>query len=55
LSADLDGLTFYVPDPAATYVKIDGEKVTGLKRNPPDHTGRPSVSLAWPLLKFPEI
>ena len=52
---DLDGLTFYVPDPAATYVKIDGEKVTGLKRNPPDHTGRPSVSLAWPLLKFPEI
>jgi len=55
LSADLDGLTFYVPDPEATYVKIDGERVTGLKRNPPDHTGRPSVSLAWPLLKFPEI
>jgi hypothetical protein len=52
---DLDGLTFYVPEPKATYMTIDGEKVVDLKLNAPDHTGRPSVSLAWPALEFPKI
>ena len=53
--ADLCGLTFYVPDPKATCMTIDGKEVTDLKRNGPDHTGRPSVSLAWPMLEFPKI
>jgi hypothetical protein len=53
--SDLNGLTFYVPDPKATYVTIDGQEVTDVKRNAPDHTGRPSVSLTWPALEFPKI
>jgi len=52
--ADLCGLTFYVPDTKATCMTIDGQEVTDLKRNGPDYTGRLSVSLAWPLLTFPQ-
>jgi hypothetical protein len=52
--ADLCGLTFYVPDTKATCMTIDGQEVTDLKRNGPDYTGRLSVSLAWPLLAFPQ-
>ena len=54
-AADLNGLTFYVPDPKATSMTIDGQGVMDLERNAPDHTGRPSVSLAWPVLEFPKI
>lgn len=53
--ADLSGLTFYVPDPKATCMRIDGQEVSDLKRNAPDHTGRPSVSLPWTRLQFPDI
>jgi hypothetical protein len=51
--SDLDGLTIYVPDPARTLVTVNGAPVKGLRRNPPDHTGRPSVSLPWRPLEFP--
>jgi len=53
--ADLSGLTFYVPDPRAASVAIDGREVGSLRANPADHTGRPSVSLPWPSLEFPRI
>jgi len=53
--ADLSGLTFYVPEPGATSVLVDGQEITTLQRNVPDHTGRPSVSLGWPRLEFPRI
>jgi hypothetical protein len=53
--ADLNGLTFYVPDAKATCMTVDGQEVTHLKRNAPDHTSRPSVSMAWPVLEFPKI
>ncbi len=53
--ADLSGLTFYVSDPKTAYMTINGREVTDLKRNGPDHTGRPSISLAWPMLEFPKI
>lgn len=53
--ADLSGLTFYVPDTQTTCIKINGWEVRNLRANPPDHTGRPSVSLPWPLLEFPRI
>ena len=53
--ADLNGLTFYVPEPRASSVIVDGQEVATLRRNAPDHTGRPSVSLDWPLLEFPQI
>jgi hypothetical protein len=48
----LDGLTFYVSDPARARVVASGRELA-LVRNPPDHTGRPSVSLPWPRLEFP--
>ncbi|HUU17724.1 MAG TPA: hypothetical protein VMW72_11280 [Sedimentisphaerales bacterium] len=54
-ASDLSGLTLYVPAPEATSVAINGQQVTDLKLNPPDHTGRPSVSLAWPALEYPKI
>jgi len=54
-AADLSGLTFYVPNSKATCITIDGQEVADLKRNAPDHTGRPSVSLTWPFLEFPRI
>lgn len=53
--ADLSGLTFYVPDPEITSVTLNGREVPGLNRNTPDHTGRASVSIDWPLLEFPKL
>jgi hypothetical protein len=53
--ADLNGLTFYVPEPGATSMVVDGREVATLRCNAPDHTGRPSVSLDWPLLEFPRL
>jgi hypothetical protein len=50
---DLEGLTFYVRDASHTTVAVDGAEVEGLRRNPPDHTGRPSVSLPRTRLEFP--
>lgn len=52
---DLDGLTFYVPETGRVHMTIDGQEVTDLKYNAPDHTGRSSVSLPWPPLQFPGI
>lgn len=54
-NADLDGLTFYVLEPEKTRLTINRQKITGLKCNDTDHTGRPSVSLPWPSLEFPKI
>jgi hypothetical protein len=52
-ASDLDGLTFYVSDPQAARVRIDGREVHDLRRNGPDHTGRRSVSL--PTLECPRL
>jgi hypothetical protein len=54
-AASLDGLTLYVADPDRTRLRVGGREVTGLVRNPPDHTGRPSVSVPWPRLEFPDV
>jgi hypothetical protein len=50
---DLDGLTVYVPDPGRTRLVVNGWERADARRNPPDHTGRGSVSLPWPRLEFP--
>jgi hypothetical protein len=42
---DLHGQTVYVTDPAKTHIFLDGTELTALQRNPPDHTGRPSVTI----------
>ena len=54
-SMDLCGLTFYVPTPEKTRITVDGCEIANLVHNAPDHTGQPSVSLAWPMLEFPKI
>jgi hypothetical protein len=48
-------LSFYVPEPERTRVRVNGREVVGLRRNGPDHTGRPSVSIPWAPLEFPEL
>jgi len=54
-ATDLSGLTFYVPDSTTISMTIDGQEARNLRVNPSDHTGRPSVSLPWPLLDFPKM
>lgn len=51
--APLDGLTIYVDRPERTRVRVDGRDCARLRINPPDHTGRPSVSIPWTRLEFP--
>ena len=43
--AQLYGLTFYVDDPSRAKVRLDGQPVRALARNPADETGRPSVTI----------
>jgi hypothetical protein len=50
---DFEGLTLYVPGGRRARVFLDDREVAGLRRNPPDHTGRESVSLEWRRLEFP--
>ncbi len=52
---DLSGLTFYTPDPARTRIYWKGQEVTSTTRNPPDETGKPSVSIIWLPLDFPPL
>jgi hypothetical protein len=54
-AADLSGLTFYVPDSRAVRLTVNGQQIPDLRHNVPDHTGRPSVSLPWRMLEFPEL
>jgi hypothetical protein len=42
----LFGQTFYVDDARSARVLLDGEPIHDLLRNPPDETGRPSVTVA---------
>ena len=50
-----EGLTFYNGDPEKTRLFFNGREVSGLHRNPPDGTGRRSVSVPWIPLRMPEI
>lgn len=51
---DLQGITFYAGDPANTSIRLAGEALSGTLCNPPDETGRASVSIPLTHLKFPE-
>jgi len=53
--SDLDGITVYVPDAERTRLVVNGREAAGVRRNRPDHTGRPSLSLPWPRLSFPQL
>jgi hypothetical protein len=50
----LEGLSLYVSDPERTRLRVNGREWSDLQRNPPDHTGRPSVSIRWRPLEFPK-
>ena len=50
---DLDGLTVYVAQPDRAQVRVNGAAASRTVPNPPDHTGRASLSLPWPRLEFP--
>lgn len=52
--ARFDGLTIYVDRPRSTRVRLAGTECTDLRPNPPDGSGRPSVSIPWTRLEFPE-
>jgi hypothetical protein len=55
---ELHGLTLYVPDSAGARVWLDNEEITCFKRNPPDETGRESVTLlddSAPTVVFDEV
>lgn len=52
---DLGGLTFYVPEAAQARLLVDGQEISGLKRNPADATSRQSVSVPWRWLEFPSL
>jgi hypothetical protein len=48
---DLAGLTFYTQAPDATRIFVGDSELSGIAENPPDETGRPSVSV--PLRRLP--
>ena len=52
---DLDGMTVYVPDASRTRLFVEGREITALQRNPADETGRPSVTIPWTRLEFPQV
>jgi hypothetical protein len=54
-ATELAGFTVYVPDARRARMFLDGKEVNVLSRNPADHTGRPSVSVPWRPLEWPEV
>ena len=48
----LRGVTFYVDDPAKAAIRFEGRELP-VTANPPDETGRPSISVAWDRLQYP--
>lgn len=53
-ATSIAGLTIYVDRPEATRLRVGGREYVGLQRNAADHTGRPSVSIPWTRLEFPQ-
>ncbi len=53
--SELSGLSFYVADPRRTQVRVNGQHMTELQYNSPDHTGRPSISFPWRRLELPAL
>jgi len=54
-SEDLAGLTFYLPAGCSCEVSVNGTIVDRCKMNPPDESGRVSVSYPWKCLEFPQL
>jgi hypothetical protein len=52
---EFDGLTLHVPARGGIRVSLGGRELPDLRRNPPDDTGRASVSVGWRRLPFPDL
>ncbi len=52
---NLDGLTWYVEDPERVDIFVCGNKLHGVIMNPPDSTGRVSISLPFERLPYPQL
>jgi hypothetical protein len=50
---DLEGLTVYTENPEKTRLVLNGQPVLQTVQNPPDESGRPSISLPWKKLEYP--
>ena len=50
---DLAGITIYTDNPEKTIVTVNGNRFADIIANPPDESGRCSVSLPWHRLVFP--
>lgn len=53
--SDLQGLTWYTDNPQTTNLFINGKEYQDLQQNPPDESGRASVSIPWKKLIYPDI
>jgi len=42
---DLHGITFYVPDKYKARIYVTGKEIINLQRNPPDYSGRESITI----------
>ena len=51
---DLQGITVYCDNPERVAMSVNGTPVESLQINPPDETGRRSVSIPWRQLEFPQ-
>ncbi|MBN2201792.1 hypothetical protein JW777_07570 [bacterium] len=52
---NLQGITFTVPDGKPVRILVHGKACRDLRTNPPDESGRRSVSFPWKRLKPPEF
>jgi hypothetical protein len=50
----LHGVTLYTDAPDTTEIRSNDSPLSDIVRNPVDETGRPSVSIRWPALDFPQ-
>jgi hypothetical protein len=53
--AELEGLTFFVPTPDNTEIRFNGVVFPEVVVNPPDESGRGSVSIPWSRLQLPRL
>jgi len=52
--SDLQGMTFYTPDPSKTKIFLREQEIKDLVINPPDYTDRLSISIPLTSLSFPK-
>jgi len=50
---NLAGLTIYTPAKTAVRFWVNNNEIYDFLQNPPDHTGKSSISLPWKKLEFP--